>query len=142
MFDTAIGRVVESPTDVFGMVESALRGRTATWQPGYLLVSRRPLVLSMAHVRSRGGALDAQSLDALTTIYGAVPLRAALERANLALDGPAARDGIARFGGLDTMVQSSDAAALGELFTRHAPEVIAGCNARTRARSAISPRRV
>ena len=92
----------------------------------YLLVSRRPLVLSMAYVRSRAGALDAQSLDALTTIYGAVPLRAALERANLALDGPAARDGIARFGPLDTMVQGSDAAALGELFTRHAPEVIAG----------------
>ena len=54
----------------------------------YLLVSRRPLVLSMAYVRSRAGALDAQSLDALTTIYGAVPLRAALERANLARRRP------------------------------------------------------
>src|SRR5262245_26416606 len=92
----------------------------------YLFVSRRPLVLSMASVRSRGGALDAQSLNALTTIYGAVPLRAALERANLALDGPAARDGIARFGALDTMVHDSDAVALGGLFTQHAPEVIAG----------------
>ena len=92
----------------------------------YLFVSRRPLVLSMAYVRSRGGALDAQSLEALTTIYGAVPLRAALERANLVLEGPAARDAIARFGSLDTMVQGSDAEALGEVFFRHAPEVIAG----------------
>jgi hypothetical protein len=92
----------------------------------YLLVSRRPLVLSMAYVRSRSGVLDAQSLEALTTIYGAVPLRAALERANLALDGPAARDAIARFGSLDTMVQGSEGGVLGELFTRHAAEVIAG----------------
>ncbi len=92
----------------------------------YLFVSRRPLVLSGAYVRSRGGTLDAQSLEALTTIYGAVPLHAALERANIALDGPAALDAIARFGSLDTMVPASEAKALGELFTRHAPEVIAG----------------